>query len=207
MTLLTALRASTALAVGAFVLVPVTASRYRPEHTLAAYRLAIRLGADYIEPDLVSTKDGVLIARHENEISGTTDVADRSEFTDRRTTKVIDGRPITGWFTEDFSLAELRTLRAVERLPEVRPDNTRFDGRFTVPTFDEVLQLVREEGTRRGRTIGVYPGTKHPTYFDSIGRSMKEPLVRSLKNHGLDRRRPRSSSSPSRRRTSATSTR
>ncbi|WP_121254784.1 glycerophosphodiester phosphodiesterase [Nocardioides ferulae] len=163
------------------------ASGYRPEHTLAAYRLAIRLGADYIEPDLVATKDGVLVARHENEISGTTDVADHSEFADRRTTKTIDGRPVTGWFTEDFTLAELKTLRAVERLPEVRPDNTRYDGRFEVPTFDEVLTLVREESRRTGRRIGVYPETKHPTYFDSIGLSLEEPLVRSLRRHRLDR--------------------
>lgn len=163
------------------------ASGYRPEHTVAAYRLAIRMGAGYIEPDLVSTKDGVLVARHENEISGTTDVADRREFADRRTTKTIDGRTVTGWFTEDFTLAELRTLRAVERLPDVRPGNTRYDGRFQVPTFDEVLELVRTEGRRRGRVIGVYPETKHPTYFDTIGLSLEEPLVRALRKHGLDR--------------------
>ena len=157
------------------------ASGYRPEHTLAAYRLAIRLGADYVEPDLVSTKDGVLVARHENEISGTTDVADHPEFADRRTTKTIDGRPVTGWFTEDFTLAELKTLRAKERLPQVRPDNTRYDGRFEVPTLDEVLDLVKEESRRAGRKIGVYPETKHPTYFDSIGLSLEEPLVRTLR--------------------------
>ena len=101
------------------------ASGYRPEHTLEAYRLAIRKGADFIEPDLVATKDGVLVARHENEISGTTDVAAHPEFADRRTTKTIDGRSVTGWFTEDFTLAELKTLRAKERIPAVRPDNTR----------------------------------------------------------------------------------
>src|SRR5215218_11346483 len=104
------------------------ASGYRPEHTLASYRLAIEMGADYIEPDLVSTKDHVLVARHENEISGTTDVADHPEFADRKTTKTIDGRPVTGWFTEDFTYKELRTLRAKERLPQVRPDNTAYDG-------------------------------------------------------------------------------
>lgn len=164
------------------------ASGYRPEHTLAAYRLAIQMGADYIEPDLVSTKDGVLVARHENEISGTTDVADRPEFADRRTTKTIDGRVVTGWFTEDFTLAELRTLRAVERLPDVRPDNTRYDGRFQVPTFDEVLELARIESKRLGRTVGVYPETKHPSYFDGIGLSLEEPLVAALKEQGLDRR-------------------
>ena len=163
------------------------ASGYRPEHTLAAYRLAIQMGADYIEPDLVSTKDGVLVARHENEISGTMDVADHPEFADRRTTKTIDGRAVTGWFTEDFTLAELRTLRAVERLPQVRPDNTRYNGRFQVPTFDEVLDLALTESRRRGRTIGVYPETKHPTYFDGLGLSLEEPLVKALKRRGLDR--------------------
>jgi glycerophosphoryl diester phosphodiesterase len=163
------------------------ASGYRPEHTLAAYRLAIRLGADYVEPDLVSTKDGVLVARHENQISGTTDVADHPEFADRQTTKTIDGSQVTGWFTEDFTLAELKTLRAKERLPEVRPDNTRYDGRFEVPTLEEVLELVQEESRRAGRRIGVYPETKHPTYFDSIGLSLEEPLVGTLREHGLDR--------------------
>ena len=163
------------------------ASGYRPEHTLASYRLAIRLGADYVEPDLVSTKDGVLVARHENEISGTTDVAQHPEFADRRTTKTIDGRPVTGWFTEDFTLAELKTLRAVERLPLVRPDNTRYDGMFEVPTLDEVLALVRREESRTGRRIGVYPETKHPSYFDGLGLSLEEPLVAGLRRHGLDR--------------------
>ncbi|MDN4172509.1 glycerophosphodiester phosphodiesterase [Nocardioides sp. SOB77] len=165
------------------------ASGYRPEHTLAAYRLAVQLGADYIEPDLVSTKDGVLVARHENEISGTTDVADHPEFADRRTTKTIDGRAVTGWFTEDFTLAELKTLRAKERLPQVRPDNTRYDGRFEVPTFAEVLELVARLEKETGRTIGVAPETKHPTYFDSIGLSLEEPLVRLLRKHDLDGRR------------------
>jgi glycerophosphoryl diester phosphodiesterase len=165
------------------------ASGYRPEHTLAAYQLAIRLGADYIEPDVVSTKDGVLVARHENEISGTTDVADHPEFADRRTTRTIDGREISGWFTEDFTLAELKTLRAVERLPDVRPANTRYDGRFEVPTLEEVLDLVRAESKRTGRTIGVYPETKHPTYFDSIGLSLEEPLVEALVENNLDKKR------------------
>ena len=163
------------------------ASGYRPEHTLAAYRLAIRLGADYIEPDLVSTKDGVLVARHENEISGTTDVADHPEFADRRTTKVIDGREVTGWFTEDFTLAELKTLRAKERLPEVRPGNTGTTACSRCPTLDEVLELAERESRRTGRTIGVYPETKHPTYFDSIGLSLEEPLLRTLRRHRLDR--------------------
>ncbi len=165
------------------------AAGYRPEHTLASYDLAIRLGADYIEPDLVSTKDGVLVARHENDITGTTDVADHPEFADRRATKTIDGRSITGWFTEDFTLAELKTLRAKERLPQVRPDNTRYDGRFEIPTFREVLRLVRRAERRTGRTIGVAPETKHPTYFDSIGLSLEEPLLRTLGRFHLDRPR------------------
>ncbi|MEJ7634745.1 glycerophosphodiester phosphodiesterase [Aeromicrobium sp.] len=162
------------------------ASGHRPEHTLAAYELAIRLGADYIEPDLVSTKDGVLVARHENEISGTTDVADRAEFAQRKTTKNVDGTPISGWFTEDFTLLELRTLRAKERLPGVRPGNTRYDGRYSIPTFDEVLALANREGRKRGRTIGVAPETKHPTYFQSIGLPLEQPLLRSLGRAGRD---------------------
>lgn len=165
------------------------ASGYRPEHTLAAYELAIRLGADYIEPDLVSTKDGVLVARHENEISGTTDVADHPEFAQRKTTKTIDGAPISGWFTEDFTYRELRTLRAKERLPGVRPGNTRYDGLFQIPTFDEVLALAKREGRRQGRTIGVAPETKHPTYFRSIGLPLERPLLRSLRQAGLDSKR------------------
>lgn len=162
------------------------ASGYRPEHTLAAYRLAIAQGADFVEPDLVSTRDHVLVARHENEISGTTDVADHPEFADRRTTKVVDGVSETGWFTEDFTLAELKTLRATERLPAVRPANTAYDGRFEVPTFTEVLNLVRSESRRHGRTIGVYPETKHPSYFDSLGLSLEEPLVAALRKADLD---------------------
>ncbi|PZF93087.1 glycerophosphodiester phosphodiesterase [Micromonospora deserti] len=164
------------------------ASGYRPEHTLEAYRLAIRQGADYIEPDLVATRDGVLVARHENEISGTTDVAARPEFAARKTTKTIDGVAVTGWFTEDFTLAELRTLRAKERLPRVRVANTAFDGRFEVPTFQEVVDLARAEGRARGRTIGVYPETKHPTYFASIGLPLEEPLVDVLRRNKLTHR-------------------
>ncbi|MFI7487098.1 glycerophosphodiester phosphodiesterase [Micromonospora echinaurantiaca] len=163
------------------------ASGYRPEHTLEAYRLAIRQGADFIEPDLVSTSDGVLVARHENEISGTTDVATRPEFATRRATKTIDGTRVTGWFTEDFTLAELKTLRAKERLPQVRVANTTFDGRFEVPTLQEVIDLARAEGRARGRTIGVYPETKHPTYFASIGLPLEEPLVKVLRANQLTR--------------------
>jgi glycerophosphoryl diester phosphodiesterase len=161
------------------------ASGYRPEHTLESYRLAIRLGADYIEPDLVSTRDGVLVARHENEISGTTDIATRAAFASRRTTKVIDGVSVTGWFTEDFTLRELRTLRAIERLPQVRPQNTAFDGRFAIPTLQEVIDLAAAESHRLHRTIGIYPETKHPSYFASIGLPLEEPLVRTLNRNGL----------------------
>jgi len=163
------------------------ASGYRPEHTLAAYRLAARMGADYIEPDLVSTKDGVLVARHENEISGTTDVADRPEFAGRKTTKTIDGVQVTGWFTEDFTLAELKTLRAKERLPQLRPHNTAFDGRYEVPTFTEVIQESKRLSKELGRTIGIYPETKHPTYFRKLGLALEPPLVRALNEHGLNR--------------------
>ncbi|CAM3687193.1 esterase-like activity of phytase family protein [Isoptericola cucumis] len=162
------------------------ASGHRPEHTLAAYEQAIVQCADYIEPDVVPTKDGVLVARHENEIGGTTDVADHPEFADRRTTKTIDGRDVTGWFTEDFTLAELRTLRAVERLPEVRPGNTAFDGLYQVPTLDEVLDLARHSETCDGEPVGVAPETKHPTYFDSIGLPLTGPLVEQLDANGLD---------------------
>ncbi len=164
------------------------ASGYRPEHTLAAYLLAIRMGADYVEPDLVATRDGVLVARHENEISATTDVARHPEFAGRRTTKTVDGTEHTGWFTEDFTLAELKTLRARERVPRSRPRNTVYDGRYTVPTLQEIVDLVREEGRWIGRRIGIYLETKHPTYFDSIGRSLEEPLVATLKRNGLDHR-------------------
>ena len=165
------------------------ASGYRPEHTLAAYELAIEQCADYIEPDLVSTKDGVLVARHENEIAGTTDVEDHPEFADRRTTRTIDGVAVTGFFTEDFTLAELRTLRAEERIPQLRPDNAAYDGRFRVPTLEEVIDLARSSETCDGRRVGIYPETKHPSYFDSIGLSMEEPLVAALDGHGYDRRR------------------
>jgi glycerophosphoryl diester phosphodiesterase len=139
------------------------ASGYRPEHTLASYELAIAQCADYIEPDLVSTKDGVLVARHENDITGTTDVAAHPEFTDRRTTKVVDGVSITGWFTEDFTFAELETLRAKERLPQVRPDNTAYDGKFKIPSFQQVIDLAKHSRTCDGRPVGIYPETKHPS--------------------------------------------
>ncbi|MDX1419048.1 MAG: glycerophosphodiester phosphodiesterase family protein, partial [Rubricoccaceae bacterium] len=160
------------------------ASGYRPEHTLAAYALAVRLGADFIEPDLVRTRDGVLVARHENEISETTDVAHHPAFAGRRTTKEIDGREVTGWFVEDLTLAELRTLRAVERLPGLRPGSARYDGRFPVPTLGEIVALAQEMGEARGRPVGLYPETKHPSYFDAIGLGLDEPLVAALHEAG-----------------------
>jgi glycerophosphoryl diester phosphodiesterase len=160
------------------------ASGYRPEHTLASYELAIEQGADFIEPDVVSTKDGVLVARHENEIGGTTDVATHPEFTDRRTTKMIDGARQNGWFTEDFTFDELRTLRARERLPVVRPGSAALDGRFGVPTLQEVADVARREGERRGHPVGLYPETKHPAYFRSIGLPLEEPLVATLHSAG-----------------------
>ena len=155
------------------------ASGLRPEHTIAAYRLAIEQGADFIEPDLVPTKDGVLVARHENEISETTDVTAHPEFASRKATKTIDGRAVTGWFTEDFTLAELKSLRAKERLPLLRSKD--HDGRFEIPTFAEVIALAKRHG------VGVYPETKHPTYFASIGLGTDAPLLAELKKAGWDR--------------------
>jgi glycerophosphoryl diester phosphodiesterase len=151
------------------------ASGHRPEHTLAAYQLAIEMGADFIEPDLVITRDGILLARHENEISETTDVSSHPEFANRRTTKSIDGIEVTGWFTEDFTLAEIKTLRARERLPF---RDHAFDGRFEIPTFDEVLDLAVR------KRVGVYPETKHPSYFRGIGLPLEEPLLATLEAKG-----------------------
>jgi len=159
------------------------ASGYRPEHTLEAYRLAVEMGADYIEPDLVSTKDGVLIARHENEIGATTDVADR--FPDRKRTKTIDGQSLTGWFSEDFTLAEIKTLRARERLAS---RSHAYDGQFQVPTFDEVIALAQQLGAARGRDVGIYPETKHPTYFRNLQLPLEEPLLAALGKYGWNRR-------------------
>jgi glycerophosphoryl diester phosphodiesterase len=153
------------------------ASGYVPEHTLEGYRIAIEMGADFIEPDLVMTKDGVLVARHENEIGATTDVATLPEFARHKKTKTIDGASVTGWFTEDFTLAELKTLRAKERIPKLRPAGTRFDGMLEVPTFEEILRLLKKHPG-----VGVYPELKHPAYFASIGLPMEEALLRLLGN-------------------------
>ena len=170
-----------------------------PEHTLISYFMAIQQGADYAEPDLVMTKDGVLVARHENEIGGTTDVASRKAFARRKTVKTIDGTPVEGWFTEDFTLAELKTLRARERIPDIRPSNAWFDGQFEIPTFDEILGMIRSQDEQRAvaarklglpkpARIGVYPETKHPTYFDNCGLKMDRPLLQALARHGYEGR-------------------
>lgn len=161
------------------------ASGYLPEHTLEAYALAVRLGADFIEPDLVMTRDGVLVARHDNVLNLTTDVADHPEFAARRTTKSVDGEQVEGWFSEDFTLAELKTLRAVERIPDVRPRNAAYNGLFTIPTLDEIIALVAEMRGETGRVIGIYPETKHPTYFRAAGLAMERALVETLERNGL----------------------
>jgi glycerophosphoryl diester phosphodiesterase len=163
------------------------ASGYRPEHTTAAYELAVAMGADYIEPDLVMTRDGVLVDRHEPEISGTTDVADHPEFADRRTTKVLDGVATTGWFTEDFTLAELKTLRAKERLPQIRQENTLYDGRYTVPTFAEVLALREKLSREYGRPVGIIPEIKHSTYFHARGLDPEAALMKLVRQYSLNR--------------------
>jgi glycerophosphoryl diester phosphodiesterase len=182
-----------------FVIAHRGASGYVPEHTLPAYFIAIQQGADYVEPDLVITRDGALVARHENEIGGTTDVGARPEFAARKTTKHIDGTAVTGWFTEDFTLAELKTLRARERLPELRRNNARYDGVFQIPTFDEVLELVAAADAQRAAAaraaglpppprVGVYPETKHPSYFAGLGLHFDERMLESLRRHGYSRR-------------------
>ncbi len=173
------------------------ASGYVPEHTLTSYFLAMQYGADFVEPDLVMTRDGVLVARHENEISGTTDVAAHAQFRARRTRRNIDGIEVEGWFTEDFTLAELKLLRARERIPELRAANARFDGHFAVPTLEEIIALV--QGVERARAacaaqlgrpapprIGLYPETKHPSYFAARGLAMEAALVATLKRHGYE---------------------
>ncbi|WP_157253352.1 glycerophosphodiester phosphodiesterase [Nonomuraea typhae] len=162
---------------------------HRPEHTQGSYELAVAMGADWIEPDLVPTKDHALVVRHENEISGTTDVSLRPEFAARRTTKIVDGRSVSGWFTEDFTLAELKTLRAVERLPAVRQRNTVYNGYYQVMTFQEVLDLAKKLSQQYGRQVGVFPETKHPTYFRSIGLPLEEPLIATVRRNGLNRPR------------------
>jgi glycerophosphoryl diester phosphodiesterase len=180
----TTVRAQPALKSGPIIIGHRGASADRPEHTLEAYAQAIAQGADYIEPDLVMTKDGVLIARHENEIGSTTDVARRKQFASRRKTKLIDGISFTGWFTEDFTLAEIKSLRAIERLPLIRPLNSDYDGQFEVPTFDEVIALAARESARLGRRIGLYPETKHPGHHHKTGLPQEASLLASLQKGG-----------------------
>jgi glycerophosphoryl diester phosphodiesterase len=166
------------------------ASALRPEHTLGAYAKAIADGADFIEPDLVPTKDGVLVARHENNIVETTDVADHPEFASRRTTKTIDGETQTGWFTEDFTLAELKNLRARERLGAVRPESRNYDGQFQIVTLDEVIDFAAAEAAARGRTIGLVPELKHSTYFAGIGLPVEDRFLAVIAAHAYTRRAP-----------------
>lgn len=162
------------------------ASGYAPEHTLAAYALAVLQGADYIEPDLVMTRDGQLVARHDNELGLTTDVAQRPEFAERKRTQTVDGVSLEGWFSEDFTLAELKTLRAIERIPQQRPGNTRFDGQFEIPTLQEIIDLAKRLEASQQRVIGLYPETKHPTHFQQLNLAMEEPLLATLKRNGYD---------------------
>ena len=162
------------------------AAGYLPDHTLEGYALAIKLGADYIEPDLVATKDGHLIARHEPNIISTTDVASHPEFADRKTTRMVDGVAETGFFASDFTLAEIKTLRAIQPLPE-RPQ--QFNGRFEIPTFNEVIALVKSKSRQLHRQIGIYPETKHPTYHKNLGLPLERRLVKALRRAGWNHRR------------------
>ncbi|MET8741577.1 glycerophosphodiester phosphodiesterase [Streptomyces sp. NPDC004728] len=165
-------------------------SGYRPEHTLGSYQLALDMGAHIVEQDLVPTRDGHLVCRHENDITATTDVADHPEFASRKATKKVDGVSLTGWFTEDFTLAELKTLRAKERIPGTRQKNTLYDGRWEIPTFEEVLRWADREGRRRGKPVWLYVETKHPTYFRGLGLGLEEPLAKLLRRY--DRHRQQS---------------
>ncbi|GHB64264.1 glycerophosphoryl diester phosphodiesterase [Streptomyces xanthochromogenes] len=160
---------------------------YRPEHTLGSYQHALDLGAHVIEQDLVPTKDGHLVCRHENDISATTNVSDHPEFASRKATKTVDGVAITGWFTEDFTLAELKTLRAKERIPGNRQHNTLYDGRWDVPTFEEVLRWAEEQGRRLGRRIWLHSETKHPSYFRGIGLPLENRVATLLRRYGRHR--------------------
>jgi glycerophosphoryl diester phosphodiesterase len=179
--------ASRAVMAGPLVIAHRGASGDRPEHTLGAYRLAIAQGADFIEPDLVISQDGVLICRHENELSESTDVSARPDFAARRRVKTVDGQETQGWFAEDFTLAELKTLRCKERIARLRPDNAAFDGREAIPTFEEVIDLAAAESARLGRVIGVYPETKHPSHHRALGLALEPPLVALLKAKGMNR--------------------
>ncbi|MDB5714892.1 MAG: glycerophosphodiester phosphodiesterase [Sphingomonadales bacterium] len=165
-------------------------SALRPEHTLGSYAKAIQDGADFIEPDLVVTRDGVLVARHENNIAETTDIAKHPEFASQKTTKTVDGQPQTGWFVEDFTLAELKTLRAVERLGKMRPESSSYDGQFQMLTFEEIIDFTAAESAARGRTVGLVPELKHSTYFTGIGMPLEDRFLAVLAAHEYTRRAP-----------------
>ena len=163
------------------------ASALRPEHTLASYQKAIEDGADFIEPDLVPTKDGYLIARHENDITNTTNISELAQFKNRKTTKIIDGENHTGWFTEDFTLSEIKQLKARERIPEIRTQNTQFNDQYEIPTLEEIIALAQKHYEQTGKIIGLYIETKHPTYFQSINLALEDRLINTLKNHQYTR--------------------
>lgn len=166
------------------------ASALRPEHTLAAYQKAIDDGADFIEPDLVATKDGYLVARHENEIGETTNVSELPQFADRKTTKVIDGVPLTGWFTEDFHLNELNQLKARERIPQIRPNNVQYNDLYNIPTLEQIIELANQHYQKTGKIIGLYIETKHPTYFQQQNLALENSLLMSLAKHKYTREIP-----------------
>lgn len=184
-------RPRASLAVTPAVVAHRGASGYRPEHTLDAYRLAITMGADDIEVDLVSTADGVLVARHECELSVSTDVASRPEFADRRTTRVVDGERRTGWFSQDLTFAEIKRLTAREPRPDLRPGCAAYDGQSGVSSFNEILAMFQAESTRSGRSVGVMAELKQPSYFASVGLPLDEPLLADLRRHDLDHARSR----------------
>lgn len=160
------------------------ASGYVPEHTLGSYALAITMGADYVEPDLVMTKDGQLVARHDSELSETTDVSQIPEFAHRKRTQTVDDEEITGWFTEDFTLAEIKTLRSKERIPNTRPGNARINGTFSIPTFQEIIDLVKSLQFSQHRQIGLYPEIKHSTHFKRLGLPMEQLVVDTFHRNG-----------------------
>ncbi|MDQ9010531.1 glycerophosphodiester phosphodiesterase [Acinetobacter gerneri] len=163
------------------------ASALRPEHTLEAYQKAIDDGANFIEPDLVSTKDGVLVARHENEIGGTTNISTLTQFADRQKTKTIDGQQLKGWFTEDLSLNELNQVKARERIPDLRPGNVQYNDKFNVPTLDQIILLAEKHYTKTGKVIGLYIETKHPTYFQSVNLALEDNLLKTLAKYKYTR--------------------
>nr|WP_174506394.1 glycerophosphodiester phosphodiesterase [Acinetobacter sp. Marseille-Q1620] len=163
------------------------ASALRPEHTLEAYQKAIDDGADFIEPDLVSTKDGVLVARHENEISGTTNISTLAQFANRKTTKLIEKTSMTGWFTEDFTLSELNQIKARERIPDLRPNNVQYNDQFEIPTLDQIIQLAEKNYKETGKVIGLYIETKHPTYFKKNNLAMEDTLIKTLSKYQYTR--------------------